>query len=267
MLYFNSTIKIAKNFFTSFIYIMKISFNPVSQRINPQFKSSSSSYKMAGGKEMGTFTWFFRKDIDWQRFIQYQTELFKDKDKVNIVQFGASDGTEAYTYLMSLFEYGNNVDKFSPIKAFDIKDSMVRLASGGYINILARDKERMNGLGIGVQKYFNHAKLEPPYYASTSLYSVKPKLKQRVNFAQGDMFELIGKVKDNSNTVLLCRNCLGYFYDQPQKIKQFIQTAAKVLKENSLLVIGLLEEEESYIQALLCKYNFSQVMHNVFRKL
>lgn len=248
---------------------MKISFNPVVPRINPQFKSSSSCYKTKEGKEIGTFTWFFRSDLDWENFIRYQTELFKDKDRINIVQYGASDGTEAYTYLMSIFEYADEKDlqKFSQIKAYDIKDSMVGLASGGYINILPRDEERMNILGIGFSKYFRAVETEPPSYGSQTLYSVKPNLRHRVDFRQGDMFELIPKVQDDSNTVLLCRNCLGYFHDQPQKVYSFIQTAAKVLKENSLLVIGLLEEEEPYIQSLLRQNNFGRVMRNVYQKL
>lgn len=248
---------------------MKISFNPISQRINPQFKSSYSSYRIEDGRKMGTFTWFFRQDLDWEKFIRYQTECFKGKDKVNIVQFAASDGTEAYTYIMSLFEYGSekDVEKFCPIKAYDINNGMVRLASGDYINIYPNDEAYMDNKRINWTEYFSLVKTEPSTYDKASLYTVKPKLKQRVNFAQGDMFELVNRLKDNSNTILLCRNCLGYFHNQPERVEQFIQTASDRLKENSLFVIGRLEEEEASIQALLRKHNFGQVMRNVFQKL
>ncbi len=244
---------------------MKISFNPI---YSPQFKSSSSFYKTQEGKEIGTFTWFFRQDLDWKRFIEYQTELFKNKDNVNIVQFGASDGTEAYTYLMSFFEYADEKDiaKFCPIEAYDIKESMVKMASDGYINISSTDKENMDKLGINWEKSFRLAKTEP-YYNNTTLYLTKSRLKQRVNFNHGDMFQILPTLKDESNTILLCRNCLGYFDDTPQKIYQFIKTVSEVLKKDSLFVTGNLEAEIPYIESFLRQSNFEPVMRNVFKKL
>ncbi len=246
---------------------MKISFNQ--PYYAPQFKSSSSFYKMQDGKEMGTWTWFFRKDLRWEEFIRYQEELFKDKDKVNIVQFGASDGTEAFTYIMSLFEYADEkyLEKCNPITAYDIKDSMVKMASSGYVHISPQDESCINSKGIGIKRYFRTPDTEPSYSGFSTLYSVRSKLKNRVNFNQGDMFEILPTLKDDSNTILLCRNCLGYFADYPSKVQRFIETASNILKENSLFVIGLLEEEEPSIQALLRKHNFGRVMHNVYQKL
>lgn len=241
---------------------MKVSLNPY----QPQFKSSSFFYKTENNKEIGTFTWFFRKDLDWENFIKYQIELFKDKKNVNIVQFGASDGTEAYTYIMSLFEYApeEEAEKFFPIASYDIKDTMVKIAKNGYIHIYPDDETRMNNIGIGWKKYFKRPEVEPHDYIQTTLYSVKNNLKNRVNFQQGDMFKLLPQIEDESNTVVLCRNCLGYF---PEKIVQFIQTASQVLKKDSLFIIGLLEQDEPYIEDILRINNFQKVMQNVYKKL
>lgn len=232
----------------------------------PQFKSSSSFYKTEKGKEIGTFTWFFRKDLDWQAFIKYQIEHFKDKENVNIIQFGASDGSEAYTYIMSLLESTSpeETEKFFPIKAYDIKDTMVKIANNGYINIFADDETRMNNNNIRWRKYFDRSEVEPYQYINTTLYKVRNKLKNRVNFNQGNMFELLPRINDNSNTIVMCRNCLGYF---PEKIEQFIQTASQVLKKDSLFVVGLLELDEPYLEDILRKNNFQKVMLNVFKKL
>lgn len=232
----------------------------------PQFKSSSSFYKTEKGKEIGTFTWFFRKDLDWQAFIKYQIEHFKDKENVNIIQFGASDGSEAYTYIMSLLESTSpeETEKFFPIKAYDIKDTMVKIANNGYINIFADDETRMNNNNIRWRKYFDRPEVEPYQYINTTLYKVRNKLINRVNFNQGNMFELLPRINDNSNTIVMCRNCLGYF---PEKIEQFIQTASQVLKKDSLFVVGLLELDEPYLEDILRKNNFQKVMLNVFKKL
>lgn len=246
---------------------MKISLNK--PYYTPQFKSSSSFYRMQNGKEIGTWTWFFRKDLQWQTFIQYQTELFRDKDKVNIIQFGASDGTEAFTYIISLFEYAdeNDLKKFCPIEAYDIEESMVKKASSGYIHISPDDEKRINDKRIGLKKYFTLPETEPTYRGLSTLYAVRSKLKNRVNFNYGDMFEILPTLKDNSNTIMLCRNCLAYFVDSPSKVQKFIETASNILRKNSLFVIGLLEEEEPFIHSLLQENNFEKVMKNVYKRL
>lgn len=240
---------------------MKISFNTY----QPQFKSSSSFYKTETGKEIGTFTWFFRNDLLWDDFTKFQLEHFKDKKNVNVIQFGASDGTEAYTYIISMLETDNEAaEKFFPLKAYDINDSMVRVTKSGYIHIYPDDETKMAAKGIGWRKYFRRPETEPYQYVASTLYSPKSRLNERVDFMQGDMFKLLPNIKDESNTVLLCRNCLGYF---PESIEQFIKTAAQVLKKDSLFVIGLLEKDEPYFEEVMHMNNFQKVMQNVFKKL
>lgn len=231
-----------------------------------QFKSSSTCYKLPGNKEMGTFTWFFRKDINWKDFIKYQIEHFKDKKKVNIIQFGASDGSEAYTYIMSLLEYPNykNTEKFYPIKSYDISEKMVNNATQGFINITPEDEEAMNKMNIRPKKYFERPETHPYSYAPNQLFVAKPVLQKKVNFNQGDMFKLLPQIKDESNTILLCRNCLGYF---PEKFDNFIEQASKILKKGSLFVIGNLERGEQAFENSLKKYSFQEIMTNVFVKL
>ncbi len=138
--------------------------------------------------------------MDWQAFIKYQIEHFKDKENVNIIQFGASDGSEAYTYIMSLLESTSpeETEKFFPIKAYDIKDTMVKIANNGYINIFADDETRMNNNNIRWRKYFDRPEVEPYQYINTTLYKVRNKLINRVNFNQGNMFELLPRINDNS---------------------------------------------------------------------
>lgn len=265
----NNCIRIntAKIFFTWFHIVMKISFNNI---YNPQFKSYSAVYKTSSGKEIGTFTRFFREDLSWEKFVRYQLEHFKDKERVNIVQFGASDGSEAFTHIMSLLEFsrGENVEKFFPISAYDLNSGMVKLASGGYINIYNNDdnndEDRMNDAGISIKKYFTKPQTEPPHFVPSSLFSVKNSLRKRVNFIQGDMFELLPKLQDNSDTILMCRNCLGYF---PEKMEWFVQTASKVLKAGSLFAVGHLEQDEPYFDELLKRNNFQKIMNNVYQKL
>lgn len=232
----------------------------------PQFKSSSSCYMLANKKEMGTFTWFFREDVNWKDFIKYQLEHFKDKNKVNIVQFGASDGSEAYTYIMSLMEFSDNknTDKFYPIKSYDINEKIVKNTTQGLINITLEDEEAMCKMNIKPKKYFERPETRPYSYVPNQLFVAKPVLQKKVNFNQGDMFKLLPKIKDDSNTILLCRNCLGYFTEE---FDSFIEQASEVLKKGSLLVVGNLERGEKAFENSFKIHQFHEIMKNVFVKL
>ncbi len=51
---------------------------------------------------MANITCTFRIDLDWADFAKLEIENFKHKDKVNIIQFASSDGSEAYTQIIVL---------------------------------------------------------------------------------------------------------------------------------------------------------------------
>ena len=79
----------------------------ISRNNKISFKSTERCYRLCADcfdMNMGNLTYLFRQDIDWLKLAKYQHDLFKDKDKVNIVQFAASSGAEAYTQIISLLE-------------------------------------------------------------------------------------------------------------------------------------------------------------------
>lgn len=255
---------------------MKISNNIImNQNSNPKFKSASGFYMMQDNKEMGYFTWFFRDDLPWDDFIAYEINHFKDKEKVNIVQFGASDGSEAYSQIIGLLENPRkeNVEKFFPIEAYDINESLVERANSSRINfylnkngIRGFDGDVISGYCYtnDIKKYFTELKTSSPNEIY-STHSVNPDLKKRVNFNLADMFEKLPEIQDDSNTVVLCRNCLGYF---GSLVEGFIKKASEVLKQGSLFVIGRVEHEIiPNLEGIFKKNSFKKVMDNVYQKL
>ena len=78
------------------------------------------------------------------------------------------------------------------------------------------------------------------------------------------MFEVLKNHKDESNTLVLCRNVLGYY--SPLERTKFLNLLAEKLKPNSMVVIGSMEVSERVDTGLLYK-NFAMLTQNIFRKI
>lgn len=240
----------------------------------PSFKSLSCSYKTQDNKEMGLYTWMFRNDVDWQKLVQFEIENFKDKESVNIIQFGASDGSEGYTKILSHLEFSNTAEnkKFFPIQAFDINPRVLAGAQTGWINLKAKDIVAMMENKINVNKYFpgsiqffQAAKYNDTRISQdTQLFKVPEEVIKNIHFNYGDMFKVLPAIKDNANTILMARNSLGYY--PKSVIEDFVHRASKVLKAGSLFIVGLMEEDIN-IEQPLNVYGFRKIMRNVYKKI
>ncbi len=250
--------------------------NSIHNNFTPNFQSTCRRYKTKDGEEFGCYTTFFRDDLDWEKFAKYETEHFKDKDKVNVMMFASSDGSEAYSNIISLFEgpaakrNENDVKKFFPIQAYDIDEEIVKAAQSGYIVGSYSDIVETACRSDDYREYFNitdkvlNIKDDMSFMGAKALQASK-KLTDNVKFNLGDMFEKVKTIKDDSNTVVMCRNILGYFLDD--KIEEFVQLTSKFLNKDSLFVIGDYDREFMDIDAVLQKFNFKKVLKNVYKKV
>lgn len=229
----------------------------------PVFRSNTTK-EAQGNKSFLTSTYMYRPDSNWNEMSAYFIRHFKDHEKVNLVQFAASDGSEAYTQIISLLESKKDVDKFFPIKAYDISDNMVEAANSGLINLHKEDVQRTPNF----YKYFNltdkKLKIDGDIFNDTT-YEVKNILKNKVQFQKGDMFEMMKNFKDESNSLILCRNLLMYF--ENNEIKEFADTLAEKLKKGSLFVIGLNDVDATNIEHYLLHRNFMPVFDGIYRKI
>ncbi len=277
--------KIGKKYFQGDYNNMKIlpiynSFN-TQNKIN--FGSTDRFYKTDRGKEIGNSSWIFREDINWRDFSEFLIHNFRNKEQVNIIQFAASDGSEGYTQIISLLENPNkkDVSKFFPIQAYDIDDFIVTKAQSGKINLGVNDIARLRTNSIPRSKYFIRKPLtfvpENLYqkvlqsnpdeiFGVRDVFEVSDILQDKIIFDMGDMFKILPEIKDDSNTVILCRNILGYFHDEPEKIEKFIQTASAVLEKGSVFVIGKLDTDYG-VDKILKENSFLKMQNNVYMKI
>ena len=239
------------------------------------FGTTSRLYKTKSGDDMGCNSWLFRNDIDWNKLAKYEIDHFKDKDKVNIVMFAASDGSEAYTKIISLHENctGRSRDavaKFFPIKAYDTDSEILKAAKSGHINSFMHDRIELDLHCKNYEDYFSESKNgliipnDKDCHTSQPLFAKKI-LTENVEFSYGDMFEKVYEIKDDSNTIVMCRNILGYFWIQ--EIEKFLQAVSKALKPESLFVIGNHDFVLYNIKEYVERYCFREVMKNVFKKI
>ena len=221
---------------------------------------------------MGNFTNMFRKDVDWFELAKYEHELFTNEDKVNVIQFAASTGAEAYSKIISLIEaYSREkAQKFFPIKAVDIDSDIIDIAKSGLINFNQSEINDFVTKKSDIQKYFkpyeyNLALASDNCSVKQKTYSAKDILKNNVNFEVGDMFKMAKDIDNTSCSIVLARNSLSYFNAFLKE--NFIEVIASKLKPKSLFIIGELETEiDTDIVPLLQQHNFKKVMKNVFQK-
>lgn len=236
------------------------------------FGTTHRYYKTSDGKEIGTNTWLFRDDIDWAELSIYEKQHFKDKKKVNMVQFACSDSSEAYTQIISLIENNPSADdkKFFPIKAFDIDPEVIKAAKSKLLRTITYDNASLHMNTDNYDKYFKESdkKLDIKNdinFESAKTLKVADILTEKVIFKNADMYKILAKMEDNSNTILMCRNILGYFDEN--KIKNFIKLVSEKLKKGSLFLIGELDSRQTLTEKYLNENGFTRVMKHVFKKL
>lgn len=246
---------------------------------NISFGSNRRSYDQdINDVAMGCYTGLFRSDLNWNILGPLILNNFKNKENVNIVMFAASDGSEAYSTIISLLEAaGNNknqiLKKFFPIKAYDYDYDILKAAKSGFINLEPNDRMAMQMYCHDYQDYFTdtdkllYIKAEETSPESRNVRTMKAKrvLTDNVSFFQADMFNKIKELNDkDGNTLLMCRNALGYF--ENDKIESFIKDVSKKLKAGSMFIIGGHDSVLFDIDSCLKKYGFIKVTDKVYKK-
>jgi len=210
------------------------------------------------------YTYFFREDVakNWRDFINIIEKHFQNAQKVNVFNFACSDGTETYSFLMTLLdELGENeAEKFLPIHAYDIDKKILTTATEGKIFCSDEDGCRISK---NIPNYSNYCKV---YYGSKRddlpLYFVpNKKLSSSISFNEGDFAQKIDELPAKNN-LIMCRNM--WYYLGEDRILDILCKLQEKIDESSLVVIG--DFDRKYVLRQLNWLNFEEIALNIFRK-
>jgi len=223
-----------------------------------------------------TSTNIFREDLNWVKFVKYISSHFMNKEKVNVYSLASSDGSEAYTFAISVMDNvkKNLQPKFFPIIASDIDEEIIKTAKSGRINLLPLEfffAEKT--CGVNLSKYFEEKGVSLEIIGDNisdmdHISSYKPikSLKDSVEFKQSDILTELKNIKDDGNSVIMIRNVFPYL--NKEYTDEVITQANKSLKKGSLFVIGDYDEKKNIGENLLKNGFFNPIINenNIFQR-
>lgn len=243
------------------------------------FTSSSREYydpklitKSRTWGHIATTTWMFRQDLDWENFINFAHKNFINHKYVNTCSLACSDGSEAYSFIISALEKlpKGASRKFIPITAIDRDMEIIKSARQGKINLSIEDIARINTVtGFHHNKYFINKQPalqvnNDKFLEQCNAYEVSPELRNKVIFKQGNLLKYLANLKDIGNSIVFCRNVTPYL--SIDNIFDLANIAGRVLKKGSIIVFGEFDKHSGILDFIDIK-GFKECMEYVFRKV
>ena len=178
-------------------------------------------------------TWFYREEGLWKWLAKHLSQRFANTSKVNVYNYGCSNGIESYTFLMELISnYREDfVKKLLPIKARDYDPVAIERANMGIFEIDYCEIDRINAnTGGQFGRFFEKVQSEK------SLYRIKDEFKNMVEFTVADIRERYKEILPE-NSLILARNFWPYL-ERQSSISEMAAKLYNQMGKNSLLVIG-----------------------------
>ena len=185
-------------------------------------------------------TLFFRDGWYWSNLVDFLVNKYKNVEKVNVYNYGCSDGSEPYTFIMSLItKLGEqNIQKFFPILARDYDAVAIEKAKS--------NKYQLNEYEVSKILEFTSYKFGEFFDTDKTCkngrcLNVSPKkvLTSKVDFKVASILNDYKRIKPE-NSVVFARNFWPYLKEDVVKL---VNRLSSQMKENSTLVIGKFDLE------------------------
>jgi len=202
------------------------------------FSSTRKHTLTNNGQEYCNYTNMNRGDVDWQKFILFIDEKYKNQEKVKINCFGCSDGSEPYTLAIHLINQlgADNAQKFLPIDAFDLSENLIKEAIEGKILLHNKDIDFIKK--NNVSKFFKRdytRQIQNMRNIDFYPFVISDELRKCVNFSVGDI-NTKAKEQNFSNKIILFRN--GWTFNDLKAQNMLAKNLFNSSNENTTILIG-----------------------------
>lgn len=212
-------------------------------------------------------TAFFRSDLPWDSLTMFLSSQMP-YGKVNVYNFACSDGSEAYSLVLSLIEKlgEDEAQKFFPIIASDVDEEIVKEANKGELKATIQEVKRISEMISHPRKitdYFDVMKLDDDKDFDFVLHP-KEKLSQHVFFVHQDIEDGLDFVS-KSNSLILARNFWRYL--PADKLASTSLKLRKNLDSSSRIMIGDFDRMDKKLPYFLNNLGIKSVRapHNLNR--
>ena len=177
-------------------------------------------------------TSFFRDGVFWKNLIYHLLYKYNKTPKVNVYNYACSDGSEPYTFLMSLIaNYGmENTEKFLPIKARDYDSAAIEKAKSHEYTLRSYELKMMDIFTMGKSEMFFD------FYKSDNDVMALPKeiLTSNVDFKVSNIMNDYKKIKPQ-NSIVFARNFWPYLKEDAITL---VKKLSSQMGANSTLILG-----------------------------
>lgn len=217
-------------------------------KTRPSFSSNGRMVISGNGNFNLNTTWFFRKDLPWNEFVDSIIEKYKNATKVHIRNYACSEGAESFSIAMLLMKKLGikQAQKFFPIIASDCDEAILKNPKNGIVKVSQEDISRIRTI-MG-EDYTKFIDINPDCERDSTLFikddflgdkvcqgRVKQPLKDVVIFENRDITKSVDEIEDD-NCIVLCRSFWPYINDVSKA--KLANDLAKKLNNSSICVIG-----------------------------
>lgn len=177
----------------------------------------------------------YRKDMDWKKLVSFITNKYKDIPKVKIYEYGCSNLSEAYTFLIQL--KADNTDevfnKFLPIIAKDRDIDAIVDATDEFLPMNI-DEVKLINKHTG-RRFFDFFEKNCQYDSQSYYFKPKSILRDNVKVGLGDITRDYVNIP-KKDSVVMARNFWVYLTDEERV--ELAQNLYNHLEGNNVLILG-----------------------------
>jgi len=235
---------------------------PYKYGYTPHFTSSTRDVTEGGKLLYSNFTNFYRNDIkDWNKYIDFLGDKFKDAPKVNSYCIAASKGDEVFSTVMLLMKrLGiDKAQKFFPFTAIDIDEEILKTAQSGktYVSQADIDSIKRHLGEDDYKKYVNFDNVFKEIEGEKGTYCTAeftPLVRNAVKFEKADAREFVNKIEPG-NCFVMARNFWPYLPTHQDRLK-LSENLGNKLQKNSICVLGDYDLIKNSVDSMLLDEGF-----------